>query len=112
MSFSPILVFTWSCIFYSLFSYLINEEGLLFILGLFCFVFGFFSTKYLIGLTILIPNYVVYLSGILGLFISVILLNNMNFVKNNLIFENIILGIGMSLFILAGYRFFINLRLK
>ena len=78
--------------------------------GIILFRLGFFSTKYLIGLTILIPSYAVYLTGILGLFISVILFNNVNFIKNNIIFDNIIVGIGMSLFIWAGYRFFINLR--
>jgi len=110
MPFNPLIVFLWSAIFYALGGYFIDGEGILFVLGFLCLGLGFFSTRYLYGITMLMSGYIIYLTGIIGLFLSVIMFNNVDFIMNNIYLNHFILGIGFACIILSGYRFVMDMR--
>ena len=110
MPFNPMIVFLWSAIFYALSSNFIDGEGFLFVLGIICLGLGFFSTRYLYGITMLISGYIIYLTGIIGLFLSVIMVNNVDFIMNNNYLNHLVLGIGFACIILSGYRLVMDMR--
>ena len=89
MTFNPVIVFLQSTIFYSFASYLIDLDGFLFFIGLICFALGFLFTRYLVGRTILTNGYIIYLIGILGLFASIIIVNNVEFVLQNIFINHL-----------------------
>jgi hypothetical protein len=110
MAVNPLIVFVWSIIFYALSSYLIDQEGFLFILGVICLGLGFFSSKHLSSITIEIKSISIYLVGLVGLFGSIVMVNKVDVFMQNMFMNHFILGFGLACFILAGCRFFINMR--
>jgi len=106
ITYSPLIVFSWSSVFYSLASYTIDIEGFWFVLGVICLGLGFFSSKYLNGITLQINASLIYLIGFIGIFVSMLLVNNIDIIQNNLYLNHLILGMGFSCFILSSVRFF------
>lgn len=110
MTYSPLIVFSWSSIFYSLGSYSIDKDGFWFVLGIIFMGLGLLSSRYLNGITLLVNSSIIYLIGFIGLFASILLVNNVDIIRDNIYINHLTLGIGSSCFILSGFRFFFQLR--
>ena len=109
MSYNPLIVFSWSSIFYSLGSYSIDKDGFWFVLGIIFMGLGLLSTRYLHIITLHLNASLIYLIGFIGLFASVLSVNNLDIIKDNIYFNHVVLGIGFSCFILSGFRFFFQI---
>ena len=110
MTYSPLIVFSWSSIFYSIGSYSIDNDGFWFVLGIIFMGLGLLSSRYLNGITLLVNASLIYLIGLIGLFASVLSVNNIDIFRDNIYLNHLVLGIGASCFVLSGFRFFFQMR--
>ena len=110
MTYSPLIVFSWSSIFYSIGSYSIDRDGFWFVLGIIFMGLGLSSSKYLNGITLQVNTSIIYLIGFVGLFASVLSVNNIDIIRDNIYLNHLALGVGASCFVLSGFRFFFQMR--
>lgn len=71
---------------------------------------GLSSSKYLSGITLLVNASIIYLVGFIGLFASVLSVNNIDIIRDNIYLNHLALGIGAACFVLSGFRFFFQMR--
>lgn len=71
---------------------------------------GLLSSRYLNGITLQVNASIIYLIGFIGLFASVLSVNNLDIIKDNIYLNHLALGIGASCLVLSGFRFFFQMR--